>query len=114
MLNRKRRVCHCDNPCATSSCGRMIYVYHEKNLRASLGVERDSKEWYETYKIRVNIEKSINHFNNSFCIAKRKTTNKKTLHSDLLLASISQLLIVVVAYKVNQQRHIRILKSLIA
>ena len=58
MSNRKRRVCHCDNPCATSSCGRMIYVYHEKNLRASLGVERGSKEWYETYKIRVNIEKS--------------------------------------------------------
>ena len=30
----KRRVCHCDNPCTTSSCGRMIYVYPEKNLRA--------------------------------------------------------------------------------
>ena len=27
-----RRVCHCDNPCTTSSCGRMIYVYPEKNL----------------------------------------------------------------------------------
>lgn len=30
----KRRVCNCDNPCTTSSCGRMIYVYPEKNLRA--------------------------------------------------------------------------------
>ena len=28
----KRRVCHCDNPCTTSSCGRMIYVYPKKNL----------------------------------------------------------------------------------
>ena len=28
----KRRVCHCDNPCTTSSCGRMIYIYPEKNL----------------------------------------------------------------------------------
>ena len=26
----KRRVCHCDNPCTTSSCGRMIYIYPEK------------------------------------------------------------------------------------
>ena len=26
----KRRVCHCNNPCTTSSCGRMIYVYPEK------------------------------------------------------------------------------------
>ena len=55
----KRRVCHCDNPCTTSSCGRMIYVYPEKNLRAYPGVERGSKEWDETYKIRVNVEKSI-------------------------------------------------------
>ena len=30
----KRSVCHCDNPCTTSSCSRMIYVYPEKNLRA--------------------------------------------------------------------------------
>ncbi len=26
----KRRVCHCENPCTTSSCGRMIYIYPEK------------------------------------------------------------------------------------
>ena len=37
----------------------MIYVYPEKNLRAYPGVERGSKEWDETYKIRVNVEKSI-------------------------------------------------------
>ena len=110
----KRRVCHCDNPCTTSSCGRMIYVYPEKNLRAYPGVERGSKEWGETYKIRVNVEKSINHFKDSFCIAKRKTTTEKTLHSDLLLAGISQLLTVVVADKINQRQHIRSLKSLIA
>ena len=110
----KRRVCHCDNPCTTSSCGRMIYVYPEKNLRAYPGVERGSKAWDETYKIRVNVEKSINHFKDSFCIAKRKTTNEKTLHSDLLLAGISQLLTVVVADKINQRQHIRSLKSLIA
>jgi len=110
----KRRVCHCDNPCTISSCGRMIYVYPEKNLRAYPGVERGSKEWDETNKIRVNVEKSINHFKESFCVAKRKTTNEKTLHVDLLLVGISQLLTVVVADKINQRQHIRSLKSLIA
>ena len=73
----KRRVCHCDNPCTTSSCGRMIYIYPEKNLRAYPGVERGSKEWEDTYKIRVNVEKSINHFKDSFCTANRKTQNEK-------------------------------------
>ena len=109
-----RRVCHCESPCTTSSCGRMIYVYPEKNLRAYPGVDRASKEWDDTYKIRVNVEKSINHFKDSFCVANRKTTNEKTLHADLLLAGISQLLTVVVADRINQRQHIRSLKSLIA
>ncbi len=110
----KRRVCHCDNPCTTSSCGRMIYVYPEKNLRAYPGVERGSEEWDDTYKIRVNVEKSINHFKDCFCVANRKTTNERTIHADLLLAGISQLLTVIVADKINQRQHIRSLKSFIA
>ena len=110
----KRRVCHCDNPCTASSCGRMIYVYPEKNLRAYPGVERGSEEWNDTYKIRVNVEKSINHFKDCFCVANRKTMNEKTIHADLLLAGISQLLTVVVADKMNQRQHIRSLKTFIA
>ncbi len=109
----KRRVCHCDNPCTTSSYGRMIYVYPEKNFRAYPGVERGSKEWDDTYKIRVNVEKSINHFKDSFCVVNRKTANEKTLHADLLLAGISQLLTVAVADKMNRRQYIRNLKSFI-
>ena len=92
----------------------MIYVYPEKSLRAYPGVERGSKEWDETYKVRVIVEKSINHFKDSFCVANRKTTNEKTLHVDLLIAGISQLLTVVVDNKINQRQHIRSLKPLIA
>lgn len=110
----KRRVCHCDNPCTTSSCGRMIYIYPEKNLRAYPGVERGSKEWEDTYKIRVNVEKSINHFKDSFCTANRKTQNEKTFHADLLLAGITQLVTVLVADKIHQHQYIRSLKPLIA
>ena len=110
----KRRVCHCDNPCTSSSCGRMIYIYPEKNLRAYPGVERGSQEWEDTYKIRVNVEKSINHFKDSFCIANRKTQNEKTLHADLLLAGITQLVTVLVADKIHQHQYIRSLKTLIA
>ena len=108
------RKCHCDNPCTTSSCGRMIYIYPEKNLRAYPGVERGSHEWEDTYKIRVNVEKSINHFKDSFCIANRKTQNEKTLHADLLLAGITQLVTVLVADKIHKHQYIRSLKPLIA
>lgn len=95
------RVCFCDNPFTTSSCGRMIYIYPEKNLRAYPGVARGSEEWDGTYKIRVNVEKAINHIKDSFCIAGRRTQNEKTLHADLLLAGITQLVTVMVADKIH-------------
>ena len=110
----KRRVCHCDNPCTTSSCGRMIYIYPEKNLRAYPGVERGSDEWIENYKIRVNVEKSINQLKDSYGVASRKTQNEKTLHADLLLAGITQLITMIVADKIHKHEYLRSLKPLIA
>ena len=53
---KSRRACHCENPCTDSSCGRMFYIYPEKNLRAYPGTLRGTQEWNSTYKIRVNVE----------------------------------------------------------
>jgi hypothetical protein len=109
-----RRRCHCDNPCTDSPCGRMVYIYPEKNLRAYPGTIRGTQEWGETYKIRSVVEKSINHFKDSFCIAGRRTQNEKTLHADLLLAGITQLITVVLADCIHKHEYIRSLKPLIA
>lgn len=111
---RSYRKCECENPCTTSSCGRMIYVYPEQNLRAYPCTTRGNEEWDSTYKIRVNVEKSINHIKDSFCLANRKTQNAKTLHSDLLIAGIAQLITVVLADKIHHHEYIRSLKPLIA
>lgn len=56
----------------------------------------------------------INHIKDSFCIAGRKTQNEKTLHADLLLAGITQLITVIVADKIHQHQYLRSLKPLIA
>lgn len=113
--NKKyKRQCYCENPCTTSSCGRMFYIYPEKDLRAYPGALRGTDEWDETYKIRCVVEQSINHFKESFCIASRKTQNEKTLHADLLLAGITQLITVVLADKIHKHEYIRSLKPLIA
>ena len=109
-----RRRCHCDNPCTTSPCGRMVYIYPEKNLRAYPGVLRGTAEWDETYRIRSVVEKGINHFKDSYCIAGRRTQNEKTLHADLLLSGIAQLITVILADKIHQHKYIRSLKPLIA
>lgn len=111
---KSKRVCECEDPCTDSSCGRMFYVYPEKNLRAYPGTARGTQEWDDTYKIRVNVEKAINHFKDSFCVAGRKTRNEKTIHADLLLAGITQLVTVMVADKLHKHQYIRSLKPLVA
>jgi hypothetical protein len=92
----------------------MIYIYPEKDLRAYPGVLRGTSQWDETYKIRTTVERSINHFKDSFGLAGRKTQNEKTLHADLILAGITQLISVLLADKMHQHQFIRSLKPLIA
>lgn len=108
-----RRVTHCENSCTTSLGGRMVYVYPEKNYRTFPGVLRGSSEWEDTYKIRCVVEQSINHFKDSYCIDGRRTQNEKTLHADLLISGITQLLTVVLADKIHQHQYIRSLKPLL-
>ena len=47
-------------------------------------------------------------------MAERCTQNEKTLHVDLIIASITQLITVVLADKINYKEYIRSLKPLIA
>ncbi len=111
---KHRRACQCDNPCTSSSCGRMFYVYPEKNLRAYPGTIRGTKEWEDTYKIRAVIERTINYTKSSHCLADRKTQNELTLHADLILSGITQLITVILADKIHQRQFFRSLKPLIA
>lgn len=79
----------------------MVYLYPEKDLRAYPGTLRGTNEWHSTYKIRTTVERSINHFKDSFSLAARKTQNEKTLHADLILAGVTQLIMVVLADKIH-------------
>ena len=111
---KSHRVCHCEDPCTDSACGRMVYLYPEKDLRRCPGVVRGTEEWESTYKIRTSVERSINHIKGSFCLGDRKTQNAKTLHADLLLAGITQLITVVVADRIHKPKYFRSLKRLIS
>ena len=92
----------------------MVYIYPEKDLRSYPGAIRGTEEWNTTYKIRTVVEREINHIKDTFCLAGRKTQNEKTLHTDLILAGITQLITVVLADKINQHKYLRSLKPLIA
>lgn len=109
-----RRVCHCENPCTSSPCGRMVYIYPEQNLRLYPGTVRGTEHWDSTYKIRTSVERSINHFKDVFCVSDRKTQNARTLHSDLLLAGITQLLTAILANAIHKPNLLRSVKPLVA
>jgi hypothetical protein len=108
------RQCFCEHPCSNSKCGRMIHIYPEQNLRAYPGTIRGTTEWESTYKIRTIVNRSINHCKDYYGLAGRRTQNLKTLHSDLILAGITQLITVLLADSIHHHECIRSLKPLIA
>ncbi len=112
--HKSHRKCLCENPCTVSKCGRMIYIYPEKNLRAYPGTVRGTEDWDRTYKIRTVVERDIHHIKENLCLAGRKTQNQKTLHADLILAGVTQLITVLLADKIHHHEYIRSLKPLIA
>ena len=78
------------------------------------GAIRGTEEWDNTYKIRTTVERDINHIKDNLCLAGRRIQNEKTLHADLILAGITQLITVVLSDKINHHEFIRSLKPLIA
>jgi hypothetical protein len=92
----------------------MVYIQQDNNYRAYPEVIRGTDEWDATYKIRSVVEQSINHMKENLYVAHRRTQNERTLHADLLLAGITQLITVVLANKIHHHEYIRSLKPLIA
>lgn len=114
MRYHKDWICDCENPCSTAVKGRTTYTYENMDLRMFPGIQRDSEEWDNTYKIRSIIERAINHFKINMCIAGRKTRNHTTTKADVFLAGIASQLTVIVAYNMNCPQYIRSLKPLAA
>ncbi len=78
------------------------------------GIQRDSSEWNDLYKIRTSIERAINHFKLNMCVAGKRTRNHATTKADVFLAGIASQLTVIVAHRMNQHEYIRSLKPLVA
>lgn len=114
MHYHKGWICDCEEPCSTAKKGRTTYTYENMDLRMFPGLQRDSKEWNETYKIRTIVERAINHFKINMCIAGRKTRNHTTTKADVFFAGIASQLTVIVANAMNCPKYIRSLKPFVA
>lgn len=107
------RVCTCDTPCSNSKYGRVTYTYPSKNLRLYPGTIRGTEEWDKIYKIRCNVEQTINHIKCNMGIAGRKTRDSKTTKADVFLAGIAQLFTVIIADAMSKPQYIRSIKKLV-
>ena len=87
----------CENPCSTAQKGRTSYTYENMELRMFLGIQRDTEEWNSLYKIRMIVERAINHFKINMCVA-----------------GIASQFTVIVAHRMHHPEYIRSLKPLIA
>lgn len=114
MRYHKGWSCDCKTPCSSAKNGRTTYTYKNMDLRMFPGIQRDSKEWDDTYKIRTIVERAIHHFKNNMCIAGRKTRNHTTTKADVFFAGIASQLTVIVAHAMNCPQYIRSLKPLVA
>jgi hypothetical protein len=92
----------------------MVYIYPEKNLSAYPGAQRGTDEWNYTYKIRSVVEKDIDHFKDSYCLAGRRTQNEKTLVCRPVIARHHPTDNCCTADKIDQNQYLRSTKPLIA
>lgn len=103
----------CANPCTDKKSGRMTYVYPDKDFRLYPGVQRNSKEWDETYPIRASVERTIASFKANPNIEHPRTVNTVTMRSDVYLTAISKLINVILAYAINKPEYIRSINKLL-
>jgi hypothetical protein len=108
------RVCTCENPCTASSYGRCVYTYPHKNLRLYPGLSRDSQDFADIYTGRTAVERTINTLKDTLGVANRKTSDVLTTKADLFLAGIVQLICVLLADKLHDEKLARRPRRLIA
>lgn len=110
----KTRFCTCDTPCTTSSYGRCIYTYPDKEFRLYPGVPRATEHWDHLYGHRVVIERTITLFKDVFALDARKTYNTKTIKANLYLSGITQLLGVLLANSLHKLQFYKSPRKLLA
>jgi len=109
-----KRVCTCDTPCTDSSYGRCVYTYPAKDFRLYPGIPRGTEHWYNLYRHRVLIERTIYLFKDPLGAGSRKSFSSRTAKAELLFAGITQLIGVVLAQAINKPHLYKSIRKLAA
>ena len=106
-------VCICPNPCTHKSY-KCSYIYPHKNLRLYPGIPRGTHHWVNLYRHRTLAERSINILKDDFGVARRKSFSTFSAKANLFLAGITQLLGVILAVAINEDKLFKSVRKLFA
>jgi ssDNA-binding Zn-finger/Zn-ribbon topoisomerase 1 len=104
----------CENPCTTSPCGRMHHTTVNDNYRLNTIIPRGSDKWIHLYKIRTIIERTNFMVKFPMCLGYTKLRNTASLKVEVILAAITQQIVILITDKLNKRSHLLSIKSLIA
>jgi len=97
----------CENPCRKTNSVVTTYKYPHKDFRFYPGVQRNSDEWIDIYRKRTVIERELAYLKSNSSLSSPNTYNTSTMRADLLLAASSKLIIVILAYAINNNNFIK-------
>lgn len=104
----------CENPCTPSPCGRIYHPTINREYRLNSPIPRDSEKWSELYKIRTVTERTNNVIKNPLGLSTLKINKTDSLKSELFIAGITQLIALLISYKINNKNNVLSIKKLIA
>lgn len=111
---KQHRITCCENPCTDSKYGRVYQTYLDNDYRNNSLIPRDSEQWAKLYKIRTIIERTNFMIKYPLCLQYTKTQNTTSLKSEVFLAGITQLLVLILAFKINKLEHPLSIKQFVA
>lgn len=104
----------CENPCTSSPCGRIYHPSINNHYRLNCPVPRNSEEWSNLYKIRPVTERTNNMLKHPLGLSTLKINKSDSIKAELYLAGITQLISLLISYKISRKNNIFSIKSLIA
>jgi uncharacterized membrane protein len=104
----------CDDPCTTASCGRIHHTNVGDNYRLNTVIPRGSDKWTKLYKQRTIIERTNFMVKFPMGLGYTKLRNTISIKVEVILAAITQQIVILIADKLDKKTHLLSIKSLIA
>jgi len=114
VKGKTKYILTCENPCTSSPCGRIYHPTINKEYRLNCPIPRDSEEWINLYKIRPVTERTNNMLKNPLGLSTLKINKTDSIKAELFIAGITQLISLLISYKISRKNNVFSIKSLVA